>query len=267
MRFEFFFAGILFAAMSTLFPCKKSGQADVHVAVGFEFKIFDTFDTKGHHILAEDKTVTSGEFDKNDSTQMDSLMKGLKGIEFYFVFDLDQEKMAGNLRALMEFKQISTPEFLQTHEPEYRITTLDADGRMLMLECLGCETSKAMTYWDTEDGGVLMAIVSKGCGPICSYGIEFYKYKDNAKTKADAEILLPKVGLSDFLADPEGAEDIMAASAYELPIYLRKDGHDISISLWLEDEVDYADNLKGNLIPFTWNGMSFYRGEIINSKQ
>ncbi len=200
-----------------------------------------------------------------DSAEIIAFVNRFSGIEFLFVFDNDPEKMAANLRTLLEFKQDGIPSFLENYRIEYRITGLRLEERIMTSECTTCESSQVMSYWDTEDGGALMAVVTKGCGPMCSYETRFYKYKDGKKERIDRELILPSVILADFLKDPMDADAVQSGTAYEMPVWLRQSGYDISIGLWLED-ASYNDKLKGDLIPFMWNGLNFFQGELTNSK-
>ena len=255
---------ILIGILFVLIPSSRATQKDV--PAGFDEKPTEEYSaltiqaTKAtHHSIQTSET--------HDSMMIRKLVNELKSIEFYFVFNNNFRKMTEGLKMLLEYKQLSMPPLLQTVATHYRITSINEDLPLMNIECIDCETSRRMSYWEIEHGSVLIGTVEKGCGPLCSYQIEFSVFRNGVKKIIDNGSVMPSISLSDFLNDPADADAIMSSTAYEMPILLRNNGNDISVGLWLDEPDKYIEKLKGDLIPFTWNGMNFYRGEIINSRQ
>lgn len=254
--------GIIFVLISS----SRATQKDTGLPAGFDEK-----PTKKYNALTlQAATATHHSIqtsDTHDSMMIRKLVNELKGIELYFVFNNNFRKMTEGLKMLLEYKQLSMPPLLQTVATHFRITSIDENLRLMNIECIDCETSRRMSYWDIEDGSVLIGTVEKGCGPLCSYQIEFSVFRNGTMEKIDKTSVMPSISLSDFLSDPAEAEAIISGTAYEMPIRLRNNGNDLSVGLWLDEPDKYIKKLRGDLIPFTWNGMNFYRGEIVNSRQ
>lgn len=216
-----------------------------------------------------EKTENSGEavIDKEveNETLLDSLIESLSGVEYYFVkhreiFN-DKEDLHNRLLSLLEYKNDSNYNKLKhNHNRQIRIRTLNSKNGYLVAEW--AESINYFTYWNLTDGSgnKLLAVVSRGCGPVCDDTIWFYRIiKYNSE---NAGYRFEKVKTNDIIKNFDKLPEILIGHEiddyYPISYNLPQKGKNILMcnpdDINLNPEDDNSLESKGNCIELIWNG-------------
>jgi hypothetical protein len=194
--------------------------------------------------------------EQSDSAAIYDLVKKLQGIEFYFVFDQDFDRMGTNLKMLLEYRQLPIPPLLQKYKSDFTIAYIDANYRSMTLTCGQCEITQRLVYWRVSDGSVLVATVFKDCSH-CSEDISFTTHKDGVISSLEREAVLPVVHLSDYLINPADSS-FTKGLVFGFTYNLSTDGDNISICLDLMER-DENRTFLSDCIEFIWEDGKFVR--------
>lgn len=203
--------------------------------------------------------------------------KKLRGIEYYFVeIAKNKPKVTfEKIRLLMIYNKASIPSEVEKHYSElenpnypYKINLLDKRSGYLKLNCIGCENTTFMTYWNVKDGSKLIGVVNRGCGPVCEDDVSFFKYKKNKLSSIPRYNVIPNIKKSEFRNNvkfvvppvfkgmtPSEFENM---EPWEVTYNLPRSGKTILVSFDLSSEKYFT----GNCMKLLWQDGRFARTPV-----
>ena len=213
--------------------------------------------------------------DSIDSKILDvsSYIKGLKGIERYYVQMHEYNPIVAlqKIQSLMEYNKQSVPKLLSVVNDtvgtkrdsyKYKIVELDRRSGYMTLQCVGCENTLSLTYWNVSDGGKVIVQVSRSCGPACDSSFKTFKVNSRGyMSETTKKSVLPVYKPEDFLRDQKHAI-LFAEDHWEVQYKLPRKGKDIIVSLGGNDK----NIFKGHSIRFKWRDGKFVPGKFFFPK-
>ena len=198
--------------------------------------------------LQEKKTSKEEPIATSDSTFINSIIQELKGIEKFAVQDNYYL-----LSSLLEFKGDSSRHgkikaFLQKEDEylqEYYIEVLDVNNGYIRFSPKGAEVTYTISYWNLDDDSKLIATEIQECGPVCSSGIEFQKFKNGVYQSIENIEIIPGIKNLPQMLVPNYNEEVEGSEPYEFKYELPQKGKNILFCL---DE---------NCIELQWNNGIF----------
>lgn len=182
------------------------------------------------HESSNEEVISTATITAADSAYVIGIIKELKGIEMFGVGE-SFEMMA----SLLAYKEDSTRyqkvydilqkrgEYIQT----YSIRELDLKNGYFVFAPNGAEVTYTLVYWNMKDGSQLLATEAWECGPVCSSGIYFTRYKDGVFEEVANNAVIPEIERLPKMLVPEYNPDDTNADPIEFKYVLPKKGKNI----------------------------------------
>lgn len=200
---------------------------------------------------------------------IESYTKKLKGIEaIYMRFNKEEpELLAEQLIELMLYHKEPVPKILQEifynreeRLSRYSIELVDRRSGFMRSTCIGCEETTEMTYWNVSDGSQVIAVNSRGCGPVCEDYLSIFNLSGEKNKAIPAKNYIKP--LTDFLIDSSNSA-FFEQDAWELLNHLPRKGKNIMIKLeGVTNISNYKNIFKGNCYYLIWKDGYFEQGDI-----
>ena len=183
-----------------------------------------------------------------DSTFIKSIIQELKGIEKFAV-----RENFYLLSSLLEFKGDSSRHgkikaFLQKEDEyiqEYYIEVLDIKNGYIRFSLRGAEVTYTICYWNLNNDSKLIATEIQECGPVCSSGIEFQKFKNGVYQSIENIKIIPEIKNLPQMLVPDYDDEVEGSEPYEFKYELPQKGKNILFCL------------EKNCIELHWNNGIF----------